>query len=449
MKYLIASIVGAVIGYITNWLAIKMLFRPHNEVRVLGVKMPFTPGLIPKERLRISKSVGQTIGEHLLTKETIVESLCSKDVNDRLKSWVKEKVDALINSSVTVGEKLKEVMGSKYETFSLSLQNKAVKYVLENIRKEENINSIAAILRNQVNDFRSSEEFNKEIESFIEGKYMELTKSGDTLAQAIPSSFISTLKVYIYNKNEEISLYIKQAIKQEKFQEKLKAYVAQMISANLNPMMAMFINIDSIFEKINFAIEDYLDNENNRRNIALIITNTVDEILKHKINNISSGISEEGRKNNIHSINNIVLNKVIDDKLINSALDIITEKFKGLVNCEKTEKQIESFIQDMANKLAALKLNEVFSGKEEEINSILFAIVSDGYNKFIENKAADVVEMIDIPKIVEEKINSFDVAFAEKIILDIASKELSAITWLGALLGAIMGILSPVLSALY
>ena len=449
MKYLIASIVGAVIGYITNWLAIKMLFRPHNEVRVLGVKMPFTPGLIPKERLRISKSVGQTIGEHLLTKETIVESLCSKDVNDRLKSWVKEKVDALINSSVTVGEKLKEVMGSKYETFSLSLQNKAVKYVLENIRKEENINSIAAILRNQVNDFRSSDEFNKEIESFIEGKYMEFTKSGDTLAQAIPSSFISTLKVYIYNKNEEISLYIKQAIKQDKFQEKLKAYVTQMISANLNPMMAMFINIDSIFEKINFAIEDYLDNENNRRNIALIITNTVDEILKHKINNISSGISEEGRKNNIHSINNIVLNKVIDDKLINSALDIITEKFKGLVNCEKTEKQIESFIQDMANKLAALKLNEVFSGKEEEINSILFAIVSDGYNKFIENKAADVVEMIDIPKIVEEKINSFDVAFAEKIILDIASKELSAITWLGALLGAIMGILSPVLSALY
>ena len=38
--------------------------------------------------------------------------------------------------------------------------------------------------------------------------------------------------------------------------------------------------------------------------------------------------------------------------------------------------------------------------------------------------------------------------FVEKLILDIASKELKAITWLGALLGGIMGLLSPILSAL-
>ena len=449
MKYLIASIVGAVIGYITNWLAIKMLFRPHNEVRVLGVKMPFTPGLIPKERLRISKSVGQTIGEHLLTKETIVESLCSKDVNDRLKSWVNEKVEALVNSSLTVGEKLKDVMGSKYESFLLNVQNKAVNYVIESFRKEENRNNIIAIIKNQVEEFRASEKFNKEVESFIEGKYMELTKSDNTLAEAIPSSFISTLKVYIYNKNEDIAKYIKQTIKQEKVQEKLKSYIAQMISANLNPMMAMFVNNDSIFEKINFAIDDYLDDGNNQRNIALILTNTVDEILNQKVKNISAGISEEGRKNNIQAVVGIVLNKVIDDRLVNSVMEIINEKINDLANSEKTETQINTFIQAMLDKLTALKLNEVFYGKEEDIDSILFGIVSDGYNKFIENKAADVVEMIDIPKIVEEKINSFDVAFAEKIILDIASKELSAITWLGALLGAIMGILSPVLSSLY
>lgn len=46
---------------------------------------------------------------------------------------------------------------------------------------------------------------------------------------------------------------------------------------------------------------------------------------------------------------------------------------------------------------------------------------------------------------VEDEINRFDVAFAEEIIIEIANKELKAITWLGALLGGIMGMLSPLL----
>ncbi len=46
-------------------------------------------------------------------------------------------------------------------------------------------------------------------------------------------------------------------------------------------------------------------------------------------------------------------------------------------------------------------------------------------------------------KLIEEEINSFDVAFTEEIIIEIANKELKAITWLGALLGGIMGILMP------
>lgn len=62
MKFFIPALVGAFIGYITNWLAIKMLFRPHHEKRIFGIKLPFTPGLIPKEKDRIAKSVGKLLG---------------------------------------------------------------------------------------------------------------------------------------------------------------------------------------------------------------------------------------------------------------------------------------------------------------------------------------------------------------------------------------------------
>jgi uncharacterized membrane protein YheB (UPF0754 family) len=51
--------VGAVIGYVTNWLAIKMLFWPHEPVLVFGRQLPFTPGLFIRRRRDFSTSISQ------------------------------------------------------------------------------------------------------------------------------------------------------------------------------------------------------------------------------------------------------------------------------------------------------------------------------------------------------------------------------------------------------
>ena len=76
----------------------------------------------------------------------------------------------------------------------------------------------------------------------------------------------------------------------------------------------------------------------------------------------------------------------------------------------------------------------------------LFKIIFD---KFARHQLPNIIKMFNISKIVEDKISGFDVEFTEGLILDIASKELKAITWLGALLGAILGILSPLLQTFY
>ena len=48
LKMLSAPLLGALIGYITNWLAVKMLFRPREAKYLFGHRIPFTPGVIPK-----------------------------------------------------------------------------------------------------------------------------------------------------------------------------------------------------------------------------------------------------------------------------------------------------------------------------------------------------------------------------------------------------------------
>ncbi len=62
-------LVGGVIGYFTNDIAIKMLFRPYQAIYLRGRRLPFTPGLIPRNQERLAKRVSDTIMGSLLTPE--------------------------------------------------------------------------------------------------------------------------------------------------------------------------------------------------------------------------------------------------------------------------------------------------------------------------------------------------------------------------------------------
>ncbi|HEY9813139.1 MAG TPA: DUF445 family protein [Candidatus Sericytochromatia bacterium] len=69
--YITPPVAGAVIGYFTNDIAIKMLFRPYRAIYFAGRKIPFTPGLIPSNQERLAKRISDTIMGSLLTPEEL------------------------------------------------------------------------------------------------------------------------------------------------------------------------------------------------------------------------------------------------------------------------------------------------------------------------------------------------------------------------------------------
>ncbi|MEB3337637.1 MAG: DUF445 family protein [Leptolyngbyaceae bacterium] len=64
-------LVGGIIGYFTNDIAIKMLFRPYRAYYIGGKRVPFTPGLIPSNQERLAKRIADTIMGSLLTPEEL------------------------------------------------------------------------------------------------------------------------------------------------------------------------------------------------------------------------------------------------------------------------------------------------------------------------------------------------------------------------------------------
>lgn len=99
---MIGPAVGAVIGYITNDIAIRMLFRPHQAKYIMGIHVPFTPGIIPKEKARIAGAIGKAVSENLMNREVLEKSLLSDDMLKKISNAIDEFVTTQSGNDETI-----------------------------------------------------------------------------------------------------------------------------------------------------------------------------------------------------------------------------------------------------------------------------------------------------------------------------------------------------------
>lgn len=98
VAFILPPVVGAGIGLFTNWLAIKMLFRPLLEHRIFGIRLPFTPGILPRERIRISNSMGDTVASDLLDEETVASRLRGPEFREAIRQGTLNTTRKILNA---------------------------------------------------------------------------------------------------------------------------------------------------------------------------------------------------------------------------------------------------------------------------------------------------------------------------------------------------------------
>ena len=109
-SYILPPLVGGVIGYVTNDIAIRMLFRPHTAKHIMGWRVPFTPGIIPKEKGRIAEAVGTAISDNLMSKEVLEKYLLSDNMVGRVRSSMEEFIAKQKDNSETVAQFLEHYL---------------------------------------------------------------------------------------------------------------------------------------------------------------------------------------------------------------------------------------------------------------------------------------------------------------------------------------------------
>ena len=104
VSLLAGPVVGAIIGIFTNYIAVKMLFRPYREKRIGKCKLPFTPGIIPRRQPALAAALGRMVSEKLVREEDLKRALLSDELTNTVVNSILSLPPLRESGKLLVGE---------------------------------------------------------------------------------------------------------------------------------------------------------------------------------------------------------------------------------------------------------------------------------------------------------------------------------------------------------
>ena len=277
---LLHPLVGAVIGYITNWIAVKMLFKPSKAIYIGKFKLPFTPGIIPKNQERLAVGISTTIANSLLNEDILKENLLSEDIKDQ----ISESIDNFLNSNETSPVSLIDLINKTEHSEELN-------QTIDNL-----VTTITNSILSTIKEANLAQTISTEVEKSVED-YMEKNLLTRIAKKPILSSLTENLEPQVNN-------YI------ETNGEKL---IHDMVEKELTK----YLNTSSL------DLKDFIKNSN--IDIKSIILSLYTSIISSKLSSILDTIN----------ITKVIENKIksMDSKEIEKlVLSIISKELNALVN---------------------------------------------------------------------------------------------------------------------
>ncbi|MEK7433138.1 MAG: DUF445 family protein [Cyanobacteriota bacterium] len=392
-------IIGAFHGWFATRMVVIMLFRPHKEMYVFGMKVPFTPGIFPTRKAALASNIGRTVTESLLTPKDITKKLELVITKENIKTLVSITLSKF-SSNLEFPEFLEKISSNIIKFLPSSIDGTANSYIQAIIaNKDERLTKIVNYLTDDV---------------FLNLKISE--ENANSIINYIFENFISAqnIRVTLYN-----SLTPERATN-------LQTMLRERTTGALKFILS-FANLESIFNNL----KEYLNNEpeNSEDLIKEIIMQ-----LKLKEDLISRLISLDLKKLSFNDVENIknTLTEGIANYLKNNqnTIDAVLTSIKTSLN-EVIKKKIESF-----------KFSEVKPEIIDSINDKVSEFTHNYLETELENIVNKMLSSLKPREMIEEKINAFSSQNVEDLILGIMKKELSNLEILGLFIGLFLGIIA-------
>lgn len=260
IKYIAGPVIGAVIGYFTNFIVVKMLFHPKKEIKVSGHRLPFTPGAIPKGKSRLARSVGNAVGNDLITQADIENKLMSDELGDKIGEMILDKLSVSVNDIFSgMPDMSEEDIESKKEAVSGGI----AKYIAEAISQVD----ISGVIVEKAPGIIKGKLNNPMIAMFLTDELLQtvLAPVGEDIQAYIAEHGEEFIKPYVLNKLSDTSekplADIAEGIGVDRDQLKIavSALYKKALSGCAESMMSWLDLSGIVEEKINAMSADQLE----------------------------------------------------------------------------------------------------------------------------------------------------------------------------------------------
>ncbi|SDC76596.1 Uncharacterized membrane protein YheB, UPF0754 family [Terribacillus halophilus] len=360
------ALVGAVIGGITNYLAIKMLFKPHRAIYIGKWRLPFTPGLIPKRRNDLARSLGKTVVDHLLTPKGMQARLIDEGFQMKVNAWAKREVFRFIRSDRT----LRQLLSDLNVTVDADvLHTKAAARMSRQMEKQAD----------------------KEIGSLLPLELKE--KTDDAAGRAA------------YHIQQMLLAYVDSYDGRRKIQELVHSFLQG--RGFLGSMLSSFMDPDSAVDKIQPVIMESVGAEGTHRWLHQLLADEMDKLMKKKVGEVTGTIGQDMVDD---AIRQVLRQSIPFDELLDTPIHVYMENIEDKVVEEKLTFLVQRTLRRLADQVPV------------------------------------IMEQLELAKMVEKEVAGFPLERVEELVLAISNKEFKLITYLGFLLGGIVGIFQGIIA---
>jgi len=397
--YVSPPVVGAIIGYFTNDIAIKMLFRPYRALYIGTKRVPFTPGLIPRNQERLAKNISKTIMGSLLTPEELQKLARRLLQTERVQSAILW----LLQSAIEQIQGDKEHKSTKIVAGILrDLLGESLPRLLKVLaRKEDFLEAqINQIFDQILLEFQLSEE--------------QSTRLADWLLQVVlpPDAIRQTIIDFLTDRTIQII--------DESFREKTSG--TYWVVANLFGLRNTLTRLRTFCldekEATNQRIQELVQELQMRDRLRKILQNI-------SLQNLPMGTVRQLRKTTRESVRHY---------LQTSGGDLL----QGLTDSVDWQ-NIASVL------LNRLGTSPVVSSSLDVVSEELALILDKYLEKDLEKIVAQAIPILSIDQVIVDRVKSTSPADLEAAIEGIVKNELQAIVTLGGVLGFIVGLFQVVL----
>jgi len=376
--------VAAFVGALTNHFAIKMLFHPRRALHVLGRRVPFTPGLIPKRKDEIAAALGHVVADYLVTADGIREWLRGGAVQEaaaaKIRAWLLARAEEGLTAEQLI---LKFTDRASWEAMRAKLADQGTALA----------------------------------ERWVERLWEDGGWKAKTIAELVPGWSEETVAGWAESLADRLAASLREELLSESGRQTLRGMIEGLLDRTggwLGVLAGIFVDEDKAAAKLTEVLVEQLESGTVREMVRSFVAKQIAEAGGWTLEQAAARLSGEAHP-----------------------LPWLKEQAARLLRLEERIVGLEQ-----------ADIGGLLTRHEAAWSGALRTIVGAAF-ELLDRRLESVVAALELPQLVRKQVEKFPVERVERLILSLSGREFRAITWLGALLGGIIGLIQSLFLQLF